>query len=310
MKASTPAATCSGFGDWRRRQNRTPGRKTSVSSIQWTGASKLVLTEFTGGSSAIASFDTATGQSERLWQGDENLHAGGNYADFSLARDGVTGAAIRQDWQHPPEIWAGRIADWKPVTTENSMQHAQWGRVENITWSSEGFAAQGWLLYPAAFDASKKYPMIVSIHGGPANLNTPHWPGVQFDLSVLSALGYFVFFPNPRGSYGQGETFTHANVKDFGYGDLRDIMAGVDAVKSAPVDSNRMGVAGWSYGGYMTMWTVTRTSRFKAAVAGAGIANYQSYYGQNSIDQWMIPYFGVSVYDDRRNMRRLRRLHL
>ena len=121
----------------------------------------------------------------------------------------------------------------------------------------------------------------------------------QFDLSVLSALGYFVFFPNPRGSYGQGEAFTRANVKDFGYGDLRDILAGVDAVlKSAPVDPNRLGVAGWSYGGYMTMWTVTQTNRFKAAVAGAGIANWQSYYGENSIDQWMIPYFGASVYDD------------
>ena len=141
--------------------------------------------------------------------------------------------------------------------------------------------------------------MVVSIHGGPANLNTPHWPGANFDLSVLSALGYFVFFPNPRGSYGQGEAFTRANVKDFGYGDLRDVMAGVDAVlKQAPVDPNRMGVAGWSYGGYMTMWTVTQTNRFKAAVAGAGIANWQSYYGENSIDQWMIPYFGASVYDD------------
>jgi dipeptidyl aminopeptidase/acylaminoacyl peptidase len=108
-----------------------------------------------------------------------------------------------------------------------------------------------------------------------------------------------VFFPNPRGSYGQGETFTHANVKDFGYGDLRDVLAGLDAVlKVAPVDPNRVGVSGWSYGGYMTMWTVTQTNRFKAAVAGAGIANWQSYYGENSIDQWMIPYFGASVYDD------------
>ena len=72
-----------------------------------------MLTEFTGGSSAITSFDVATGQSERLWQGDENLHAGGNYPNFSLARDGFTAAAIRQDWQHPPEIWAGRIGEWR-----------------------------------------------------------------------------------------------------------------------------------------------------------------------------------------------------
>ena len=105
--------------------------------------------------------------------------------------------------------------------------------------------------------------------------------------------------PNPRGSYGQGEAFTQANRKDFGYGDLRDILAGVDAVVAKyPVDPQRVGITGWSYGGFMTMFAVTQTQRFKAAVAGAGLSDWQSYYGENSIDQWMIPYFGASVYDD------------
>ena len=108
-----------------------------------------------------------------------------------------------------------------------------------------------------------------------------------------------MLLPNPRGSYGQGEDFTRANVKDFGGGDLRDDLAGVDAaIKKYPIDPDRLGVTGWSYGGFMTMWTVTQTDRFRAAVAGAGIANWQSYYGQNLIDQWMIPFFGASVYDD------------
>ena len=108
-----------------------------------------------------------------------------------------------------------------------------------------------------------------------------------------------MLLPNPRGSFGQGEAFTRANVKDFGHGDLLDILAGVDeVVKTFPVDDKRIGIAGWSYGGYMTMWAVTQTQRFRAAVAGAGIANWQSYYGQNLIDQWIIPFFGASVYDD------------
>ena len=77
------------------------------------------------------------------------------------------------------------------------------------------------------------------------------------------------------------------------------MLAGVDeVVKTCPVDKDRLGITGWSYGGYMTMWTVTQTTRFRAAVAGAGIANWQSYYGQNGIDQWLLPYFGASVYDD------------
>jgi dipeptidyl aminopeptidase/acylaminoacyl peptidase len=118
-------------------------------------------------------------------------------------------------------------------------------------------------------------------------------------VAVFSALGYFVLQPNPRGSFGQGEEFTQANRRDFGYGDLRDILAGVDAVEAAyPVDPNRVGLTGWSYGGFIAMFAVTQTQRFKAAVAGPGISNWLSYYGENSIDQWMIPYFGAPVYDD------------
>jgi dipeptidyl aminopeptidase/acylaminoacyl peptidase len=116
---------------------------------------------------------------------------------------------------------------------------------------------------------------------------------------VLASQGFYVLLPNPRGSYGQGEEFTRGNVKDFGYGDLRDVLGGIDAATAAaPIDPERTGIYGWSYGGYMTMWAVTQTQRFRAAVAGAGIVDWQSYYGQNRIDQWMIPYFGASVYDD------------
>ena len=154
--------------------------------------------------------------------------------------------------------------------------------------------------FPRGYDPGKKYPLIVEVHGGPAAAVESHW-GAMGGLSAnaFSALGYFVLLPNPRGSFGQGEAFTQANRKDFGYGDLRDILAGVDTVLAKyPVDPKRVGLTGWSYGGFMTMFAVTQTNRFKAAVSGAGIADWQSYYGQNSIDQWMIPYFGASVYDD------------
>ena len=98
----------------------------------------------------------------------------------------------------------------------------------------------------------------------------PRWPGGSFNATAFSPLGYFVLLPNPRGSYGQGEKFTLANRKDFGYGDLRDILAGVDEVVAKyPVDPQRVGITGWSYGGFMTMFAVTQTNRFHAAVAGA-----------------------------------------
>jgi len=127
----------------------------------------------------------------------------------------------------------------------------------------------------------------------------PYWP-TRWDFAMaLPAQGYFVLQPNFRGSYGQGEEFTSANVKDFGYGDLRDIMAGVDAaIQAAPIDPDRLGITGWSYGGYMAMWAVTQTHRFRASVAGAGISNWLSYYGENKVDQWLIPFMGTTVYDD------------
>jgi dipeptidyl aminopeptidase/acylaminoacyl peptidase len=158
---------------------------------------------------------------------------------------------------------------------------------------------QGWLLYPRDYDPAKRYPMLVAVHGGPAWIATPTWRAADFNTTLFTNFGYFVFFPNARGSYGQGEKFTQANRRDWGFGDLRDILAGVDTiVKRYPVDDQRVGLLGWSYGGSMAMMAITQTSRFRAAVAGAGAGNWQSYYGQNSIDKWMISYFGASVYDD------------
>ena len=277
----------------------TPEVKSSASGIVWRGKNELLLTEEVDGGGAIATLNAANGKIEMIWKGQETLHQDGNYPNLALAKDGLTSAAIRSTWQDAPEVWAGSIGSWSKITKANDEQRPHWGKAENITWQNEGSKVQGWLLYPENFDPAKKYPMVVEIHGGPASMRSAGWPSSHFDMSIMAGLGYFVFFPNPRGSYGMGENFTKANVKDFGYGDLRDVLAGVDAVvKKAPIDERRIGVTGWSYGGYMTMWIVTQTQRFRAAVAGAGIANWQSYYGGNSIDEWMIPYFGKSVYDD------------
>ena len=140
--------------------------------------------------------------------------------------------------------------------------------------------------------------MVTLVHGGPAAAAVPAYAGPGLTETLLAG-GYAIFRPNPRGSYGQGERFTLANVRDFGQGDLRDILAGTDAAaKAAPIDSARLGIMGGSYGGFMTMFAVTQTRRFKAAVAAAGISNWISYYGENGIDGWTRPYFGASAYED------------
>ncbi|HEY1546703.1 MAG TPA: S9 family peptidase [Kofleriaceae bacterium] len=278
--------------------NHTPGRASSPNTLAWISPTQMLVSEYVGGSSAFSTLDLATGKLAQLWQGGESIHAG-TWGNLSIARDGTTVAVVRSDVEHPPEVWAGAIGSWKQLTHLNASHHPAWGDVKSLTWKSDGRDVQGWLLYPADFDASKRYPMIVVPHGGPAGIAMPAWPEPSLQEATLAALGYFVFFPNPRGSFGQGEAFVRANVKDFGGGDLRDVMTGVDAaLKLAPIDPARLGITGWSYGGYMTMWAITQTNRFKAAIAGAGISDWQSYYGENSIDQWMIPYFGASVYDD------------
>jgi len=283
--------------------NHTSTRKTSVNSFFWLAPDRILLVEYAGGGSAIAELSLTNNSGRTIWKGPEGIHAFGNFPDFALSSDGKVTAVVRDTYNSPPEVFAGPLDEWRQLTNNNAGLKANWGKAESIQWTNDGLNIQGWLVPPAKVEAGKKYPMVMLIHGGPSSVTTSEWPA-SFGMSraiiaALSVRGYYVLLPNPRGSYGQGEEFTRANVQDFGGGDLRDDLAGVDAaIKKYPIDPNRLGVTGWSYGGFMTMWTVTQTNRFHAAVAGAGIANWQSYYGQNLIDQWMIPFFGASVYDE------------
>ena len=280
-------------------QNLTPDLKGSASWFSWTADGKILLAEYLGGDSAVASLDPANAQVRQLWRGSEEVSAGLWGPNLSVSRDAKSSAVDRSSFSAPPEIWAGPVGDWKQVTQRNAGVKPSWGEAKSIQWKNGGYEVEGWLIYPKDFDPAKKYPMVVGVHGGPGSAVQSGWPSTWNFIMALPSAGYFVLMPNPRGSFGQGEAFTRANVKDFGYGDFADIMAGVDeSLKLAPIDPERLGLTGWSYGGYMTMWGVTQTNRFKAAMAGAGIADWESYYGENKINQWMIPFFGKSVYDD------------
>ncbi len=283
-------------------KNLTKDRKASAAWLGWQPDGKILFSEFVGGNSAIAALDPATGKIEQRWSAEGALSSAGIFGFLlSVAKDGKTIAGIFRSYSRAPEVVliTGESPTPTPVTSRNASLKPAWGEAKSITWKNDGYEVQGWLLYPRDFDPGKKYPLVVFVHGGPSHISLSHWPGSHDFSSGLAGMGYFVLSPNPRGSFGQGEAFTRANVKDFGYGDFKDILAGVDeAIRVAPIDPNRLGIAGWSYGGFMTMWAVTQTNRFKAAMAGAGLSNWQSYYGENLIDQWMIPFFGKSVYDD------------
>jgi len=281
-------------------RNLTPGLPASVSGFVWrAGGDEMLLLESVEGASAVAALDVRSGRVTPLWSAPETLSLGAGDFGLSVASDGKICAFLRESFSDPPKVWAGPIEAWKQMTASSSGERTRWGKTESIHWTNDGLNIQGWLTYPEEYSPARRYPLVVEVHGGPSAMARPTWPSTLFDFTLLSDFGYFVLRPNPRGSFGQGEAFARANVRDFGYGDLRDILAGVEFVVSHfPVDRNRVGIGGWSYGGYMTMWAVTQTQRFRAAVSGAGIADWQSYYGENDIDQWLIPFFGASVYDD------------
>ncbi|HEY2676465.1 MAG TPA: S9 family peptidase [Steroidobacteraceae bacterium] len=277
--------------------NITPGMRASATALGW-GCDGHLQAEFLAGDKAQF-VDLGSGTKPDaprvLWSGEESFSD--RASGISTACPSGATADAHESFTAPPEIEIGTVGHWRNLTAVNAGLSAP-ARVQSVWWKSDGFDVQGWLLLPLHPDDARKLPMITVVHGGPAAAATPQFfgPGLQ---TTLLKHGYALFAPNPRGSYGQGERFTLANVRDFGHGDLRDILAGIDAAaKAAPVDTARLGLTGGSYGGFMTMWAVTQTNRFQAAVAAAGISNWLSYYGENGIDAWMIPYFGKSAYDD------------
>ncbi len=287
----------------------TPGTHVSFQWIDWLASGSMIATAVDAGEEEVDTVTlSAPGSGSPLAKHHEiqtlpySIGDGRLAGSFALSRDGSTAAWSASSYTAAPEVYAGPLTrqPLPAVTHLNASQKPTWGKVESVRWTNDGYKVQGWLLYPAGYDPAKKYGLIVMVHGGPSSAVTPRWPRAGFGAAPLAASGYFVLEPNPRGSYGEGEAFTAANRRDFGYGDLRDILAGVDAVEREipAVDDHRLGLTGWSYGGFMTMFGVTQTHRFRAAVAGAGISDWLSYYGENSIDQWMTPFFGDTVYKD------------
>jgi dipeptidyl aminopeptidase/acylaminoacyl peptidase len=295
----------------------TPNRPASARWIAWDGNGSIFSSELAGGDSRLVRLHipetgSATFFDSPVFSISASVTAGGVESALSATTDRSLFVFVASSFNSPPEImsaWAKVPASVHSADIDRISQLSRfnngvkpsWGDAVSLTWKNGGFDVQGWLLLPAHFDPAKKYPLLVEIHGGPSAAVVSRWNGGAggFSATVFSSLGYFVLMPNPRGSFGQGEAFTQANRKDFGYGDLSDILAGVDTVLARyPVDPHRVGIAGWSYGGFMSMFAVTQTHRFRASVAGAGISDWLSYYGENAIDQWMIPFFGASVYDD------------
>ena len=218
-----------------------------------------------------------------------------NPGAFGIADSGDVAFAA-QSATTPPELW---LWDQKSAPKQISHLNDWWKQYalsapEFYKYKSfDGLEIEGALLKPLGYDGKAKLPLIALIHGGP----TGAWQdSIETWGQLLVTRGYAVFYPNIRGSSGYGQKFIELNRGDWGGGDYRDVMAGVDQLIARGIaDPEKLAIGGWSYGGYMSEWAITQTTRFKAAVSGAGLSNLMSEYGTEqgpSYDEWFygVPY--------------------
>jgi dipeptidyl aminopeptidase/acylaminoacyl peptidase len=205
-----------------------------------------------------------------------------------------------------PEAYVARIQPFAAtqvsrVQTITQTVQAPLGRTEVIRWkASDGLAVEGLLTYPAGYAQGTRVPLLVIVHGGPTGVFTQSFIGTPgpYPIAIFASRGYAILRCNVRGSSGYGRKFRYANYQDWGGGDYRDIMSGVDHVIGLGVaDPDRLGIMGWSYGGYMTSWVITQTKRFKAASVGAGVTNLMSFTGTADIPGFIPDYFGGEYWD-------------
>ena len=234
-----------------------------------------------GGSNHLFRVAAAGGAVEQLTKGERGV--GG--VSLSSAFDRIAYAA--SDSTHPSEVFSARIdgSDEKKLSAFNDtlIGELRLSPAERILYpSKDGTQIEGWVVRPQGYDPAKtKYPLILNTHGGP---HGAYGNDFSFQFQLLAANGYLVLYTNPRGSTGYGEKFLWGTWGGWGVLDYQDVMAGVDyTIKKYAVDEKRMGVTGYSYGGFLTDWIITQTNRFSAAIAGAGISNWISDYGTADI---------------------------
>ncbi len=233
------------------------------------------------------------------------------------ASDGVLGSVsmtpgtdlMAFTWQTPDQPWDVYVSPTATFTPRRvtdlhaGVARPPMGRTELLTWRSpdDRFDIEGLLTYPIGYEEGRRYPLILNVHGGPAGVYTQSFTGGPsiYMLQYFAQEGFAILRPNPRGSTGYGKDFRYANFQDWGYGDLSDLLAGVDRVIEMGVaHADSLLLMGWSYGGYMTSFAVTQTDRFKAASMGAGLPNLVSMTTTTDIQDYLVGHMGVEFWED------------
>ncbi len=266
----------------------------AIHEHRWTKDGSLLALYADGFRNKLVGFSP-----EGMSQNPTNPPAG-NVSGFAVSGSGDV-VFVGQSATTPPELWL-----WDQKNSPKLVSHLNepWkqyalGAPEFYKYKSfDGLEIEAALLKPAGADPKAKLPLIALIHGGP----TGNWQdSIETWGQLLATHGYAVFYPNIRGSVGYGESFIEMNRGDWGGADFKDVMWGVkDLVDRGIADPSKLGIGGWSYGGYMAEWAITQTNDFKGAVSGAGLSNLISEYGSEqhpSYDEWFYgaPYESESL---------------
>lgn len=282
-----------------RKLSDTPDRSANLLAWAPDGRS-LYLTESVRTERHLVALPVDGGAPRMVTQGR------GVFGSLSLSGDGTRLAFTFEDSDTPPDVHVSpvsRFAMRKISDVHAGVPRPSMGRSEVLTWRSQDglFEIDGILTYPVGWQPGQRVPLLLNVHGGPAGVFSETFTGGPsiYKIQVFAQQGYAVLRPNPRGSTGYGKEFRYANFQDWGFGDMDDLMAGVDRVIEMGVaHPDSLVLAGWSYGGYMTSFAVTRTDRFRAASMGAGLPNLISMTTTTDIPDYLAAHMGGEFWDD------------
>lgn len=276
-----------------------PTPNSSVMNLKWSQDSKKLYFAEASRTSLHVFTMPLNGEKVSMVTKGEGIFSG-----VSFSRNGKVMAFIHQTSDMPPDIFITPTKKFNPVKlTEVNADFPElpMGKTEVIIWTSkDGLEIEGLLTYPVNYEEGRRYPLILDIHGGPAGVFYQSYTGAGsfYPIQAFAQEGYAVLRPNPRGSNGYGEEFRFANYNDWGFGDYDDVITGVDrAIEISVAHPDSLCVMGWSYGGYMTSFIITKTRRFKAASVGAGVTNLMSFSGTSDIHSFLPDYFYGEPWD-------------
>ena len=276
----------------------TPNR--SVSILGWSADSdEVFLNEFLGTTRHVIAVPVGGGAIRQVTEG------AGVVGAAAMAATAGTLALTWQTTDEPAEVHVTGMGAFEPVRVSAVTSDAPrppMGRTELLSWEApDGTPVEGLLTYPVGHEDGTRVPLVLNVHGGPSGVFTQSFTGSPsiYMIQYFAQEGFAVLRPNPRGSTGYGKEFRYANFMDWGFGDLSDLMAGVDEVIGMGVaHPDSLLLMGWSYGGYMTSFAVTQTDRFRAASMGAGLPNLVSMVTTTDIGDYLVGHLGDEYFND------------